>query len=120
MNTPPPWKQAATLSMLPTDGEPELLQQTRVLFQVLAAGGCSLPNFLLKQMEESIVRAIAEHELHYRPLASTAEGAIQLTIYLSTAEAVASQARWGFFMVQKKGEQTGAPTLFLDLYLYQE
>jgi hypothetical protein len=105
------------ISIFEFTGEQNADEQVgRAVSDLLSECGLLLPDFVHRQIEESILRAISEDSSSQHEFLSAGK-IVQLGIHTnSTAES----SRWGFFLVQKRGDPGDAARLFLDLYLYQE
>lgn len=99
-----------------TGGQHAEEQVGRAVSVLLSECGLLLPDFVRRQIEESILHAISEDSNSQHEFLSAGQ-LVQLGIHTnSTAES----SRWGFFLVQKRGDPGDSARLFLDLYLYQE
>lgn len=86
-----------------------------------------LPEYILQQVAESLQRALGGLAAEIPTGDSTAHPApaIQMRVFLDDkASPVEPETlplgRWGFFMVQKREQLSGATRLCLDLFFYRD
>lgn len=123
------WRPVGIVSILIPGCDDQVTQGqiARAVNAFAAARDLAWSNAFLQQIAAAILRAVQEYSRGTRAIAAGLEGidTIQTRLHLAEQPAESdraekSLARWGFFLVHKRGFQPDLPQLFLEVYAYQE